>query len=417
MKRTLSAFVLALSIHNAVGAVEKSGWPNWRGPNGDGTAAAGHYAVKWSETDKYGWSVKLAGRGASTPVVVGDRIIVTGVTDKTNVVQCFDLSGKSLWNIETGEARAGKHKKATGSNSSPVSDGKLVVSYFKSGDLICTDLDGKTIWSLNLQQKFGEDTLWWDLGTSPVLTDNAVVIAVMQSGPSFLLALDKSTGEKLWQADRAMNAPEEANHSYSTPIVTELDGKQVLLTLGADHLTCHAAVDGKLLWKVGGFNPGGERFFRSIASPVLAGDLVVCPYSRGNTLTAVRLHAKSDEDRIAWKRTDLGSDVPTPTVSGGRLYVVGDRGVLNCLDVATGKTIWSEQLPKSRVAYSSAPIVAGGAVYVTREDAATFVAKDSDKFELLSENKVPGETVATPVFVNDQVLVRTYDHLISIGSK
>ncbi len=392
-------------------AAEPTGWPSWRGPFGNGVAGSGQFPVEWSKDKNLAWSLALSGRGASTPVIAGDRLFVTSSTDSTNVMQAVSMDGKTLWQKEIGKARLGKHKKATGSNSSPITDGKVVYAYYKSGDLACWSVAGEAVWHVNLQEKYGEDTLWWDLGTSPVLTDTAIVIAVMQSGPSYLLALDRSTGKELWRATREMNAPNEANQSYSTPIVTKVDGQEVLLTLGADHLTCHSASDGKLLWQQGGFNPTQQQFFRSIASPVLVGDLVICPYARGATVTAVRLHAKSDSERVAWQRTDLGSDVPTPTVSQDRVYIVADRGVLTCIEPTTGETIWQEQLPKSRVAYSSSPVVAGGNVYITREDATTFVVKDAKKFELISTNVLDDSTVATPVPAGDSIYLRTYDRL------
>lgn len=411
---SLAASCSAAKLIAASPASEASAWPNWRGPFGNGVAEKGQYPIGWSADANIAWQVELTGRGASTPVVAGDQLFVTSADDKTNLLQAFSLDGKQNWRVEIGKARQGKHAKATGSNSSPVTDGQFVYAYFKSGDLACCRTDGEVVWQLNLQDKYGEDTLWWDLGTSPVLTEHAVVIAVMQSGPSYLLALDRKTGKELWQAKRELPAPDEANQSYSTPIVADIDGREVLFTLGADHLTCHAASDGELLWKVGGFNPEQQRYFRSIASPVLAGDLVICPYARGKSLTAIRIHAKSEEDRVAWRRTDLGSDVPTPTVSGDRLYVVGDKGELSCLNVATGVTIWQEQLPKSRHAYSSSPIVGGGYVYITREDATTFVVKDAAKYEFVGSNNVPGSTVATPVLADGSVFLRTYDHLYCI---
>lgn len=393
-------------------AAEPSGWPNWRGPFGNGVAAEGKYPTKWDSQQHVAWTVDLPGRGASTPVVSQQQLYVTSVTEKANLLQAYDLTGKLLWQSEVaGAPRQGKHVKATGSNSSPITDGKLVYAYFKSGDLTCVTTAGKPVWQVNLQEKYGEDTLWWDLGTSPVLTEKAIVIAVMQSGPSYLLALDRQTGNELWQTKREMSAPEEANQSYSTPIVGRSDGQEVLLTLGADHLTCHAATDGKLLWQQGGFNPSQGRFMRSIASPVLAGDLVICPYSRGETLTALRLNATNEAERIAWHRSDLGSDVPTPTVSENRLYVVGDKGKLWCLDAANGKTIWEEQLAKGRQAYSSSPVIAGGHVYITREDATTFVVKDASTYELVATNALESSTVSTPVPASDRIFLRTYDKL------
>jgi outer membrane protein assembly factor BamB len=415
MTKRVSVFACVLLLSalaaNGATAAEPDGWPNWRGPFGNGVAAAGKYPTQWSSQDHVAWQTALPGRGASTPVISGGQVYVASVSEDANILQAYSLTGQSQWQQPIGKPRKGKHGKATGSNSSPVTDGKLVYAYFKSGDLACLTTAGKPVWQINLQEKYGEDTLWWDLGTSPVLTEKAIVIAVMQSGPSYLLALDRQTGQELWRANREMSAPDEANQSYSTPIVAQIDGQEVLLTLGADHLTCHATSDGKLLWQQGGFNPSQGRFMRSIASPVLAGDLVICPYTRGASLTAIRLKAASEADRIAWHRTDLGSDVPTPTISQNRLYVVGDKGMLWCLDPASGKTIWEEQLPKSRLAYSSSPVVAGGHVYITREDATTFVVKDADKFELVATNTLDSSTVSTPVPAGDRISLRTYEKL------
>lgn len=417
---SVSCWAVALLIAEAatcagVGAAEPTGWPNWRGPFGNGVAAAGKYPTSWSPEKNIQWQVALEGRGASTPAVAGERLFVTSASDKANQLQAFRLDGQQEWSVEIGKPRAAKHAKATGSNSSPTTDGEFIFAYFKSGDVACCRVSGEIVWQVNLQSQYGEDTLWWDLGTSPVLTRNAIVIAVMQSGPSYLLALDRTSGKVLWRADRQLPAPNEANQSYSTPVVAELEGLEILLTLGADHLTCHAAADGKLLWQQGGFNPEQEQYFRSISSPVLAGQLVICPYARGNTLTAVRSQVNGNESRIAWQRTDLGSDVPTPTISGDRLYVVGDKGKLWCLDPSTGTTLWEGELPKHRLAYSSSPVVAGGHVYITREDATTFVVKDGPKYELVATNTLPGNTVATPVLAADKAFVRTYDHLYCIS--
>ena len=90
-------------------------------------------------------------------------------------------------------------------------------SYFKSGTLACLDFDGNELWQMNLQDKYGKDTLWWDLGTSPVLAGDRVVIAVMQAGDSYLVALDLATGEEAWKQKRQYERPEESDQRYTTP--------------------------------------------------------------------------------------------------------------------------------------------------------------------------------------------------------
>jgi outer membrane protein assembly factor BamB len=275
------------------------------------------------------------------------------------------------------------------------------------------------VWQHNLQKQFGEDTLWWDLGTSPVLTHNCVVIAIMQTGPSFLVAFDRRTGAQVWKHERRLDAPVESAQSYTTPIVAaDAAGKETIYVLGADHITAHDAATGAELWRVGGLNPTRDNNYRSIASPVLHGEVLIAPYARGRTITAVRLGGQGDvtASHIAWFHEKLGADVPTPAVHNGRLYVCRDRGEVACLQAANGEEIWRAPLERSGSVYSSSPIVAGGHVYVTREDGTTFVVKEGDKFELVDTNRLDGEyIVATPVFLDGRILIRTYDHLYCIG--
>ncbi len=192
-----------------------------------------------------------------------------------------------------------------------------------------------------------------DLGTSPVLTKEAVIVAVMQSGPSFIVAFDKKSGQHLWKQDRMLNVNEESNQAYTTPTIVKTDQGDVLFALGADHVTAHDAHTGKELWRVGGFNPTNQKNYRSISSPLVAGDLVICPYARGQLLTAVNIKPGiRDNQRVVWQRERIAADVPTPTISGNRLYVMTDKGELSCLDIATGETRWSGSLPKNRLGYS-----------------------------------------------------------------
>lgn len=406
---------------------KRSDWPNWRGPTGTGVATGSGYARDWSPTENICWRVALPGLGASTPVVWQERLVLTCSIDDRDGVLCFDRTGKELWRQQLGEVRPGKHKKATGCNSSPVTDGEHVWVYFKSGELACLSLaDGRVIWKMNLQEQFGEDTLWWDLGTSPVLTQQAIVIAVMQTGPSYLVAFDRLTGKLLWKHDRMLVAPEEAAQSYSTPVVVPgnpawKEPAEMLVVLGADHVTAHDAADGRELWRVGGLNPDGDQYFRSIASPVVWGEYVIAPYARGKTVTAIRRGGLGDvtASHVAWKREPMGADVPTPIVKNGHVVICGDKGKVVCLDVATGKTLWENQLPKNRHAYSSSPVIVGERILVTREDGHSWwlawIAEDAAEGVIVSEGMVDEMTVATPVCVDGNIFLRTHDSLWCIG--
>ena len=402
---------------------DRAVWPNWRGPTRNGVAAGSGYAMSWSQDDNVRWRVPLPGLGASTPAVWGDKLVLTCDIEGHDGILCFDRAGKECWRQQLGDIRPGKHKKATGCNSSPVTDGDYVWVYFKSGELACLSLaDGAIVWKTNLQEQFGEDTLWWDLGTSPVLTKQAVVVAVIQTGPSYLVAFDRKTGAVLWKHDRMLDAPEEAAQSYSTPLV--IAGKpawnepaEMLIVLGADHITAHDAADGREIWRVGGLNPEGDKFFRSIASPVVSDEFVIAPYARGKTVTAIRRGGSGDvtASHIAWKREQLGADVPTPAIRDGRVMICGDKGQMSCLDLKTGQTLWEDSLPKNRNKYSSSPIIVDDHVILTREDGHSWCiawpGKKGDSFEIFGEGMLDEMTVATPVCVDGEIFLRTHDSL------
>jgi outer membrane protein assembly factor BamB len=293
--------------------------------------------------------------------------------------------------------------------------------YFKSGDLACLDFAGKIVWQHNLQELFGADTLWWDLGTSPVLTRDNVVVAVMQSGPSYLVAFNKDSGKQAWKQDRNLGAPREAAQSYSTPVVVTDKGREIIVALGADHVTAHDAASGAELWRAGGLNPTDQEFFRSIASPVVLDGIVVAPYARGNSLTAIRLGGTGDvtKSHVLWTKDKLGADVPTPAAVDGKVYLCTDRGQLSCLDVQTGNVLGSGETETHRKAFSSSPVIAGGKIYMTREDGKTFVLEQGNGFKLLAANDLgEGElVVATPVFFDGRILIRTLERLYCIANQ
>ncbi len=405
-------------------------WTQWRGPDQNGVAVGERFPVRWSENDGVTWKTEIPGSGGSTPVIAGGSAYLTAGVDDKNLLIALDVKDGSVsWQVALGNDRGGKHKKGSGSNPSPVIDGELIYAYYRSGDLACVNRRGDVQWQLNLQDRFGEDTLWWDLGSSPTVTQDAVVVAVMQTGPSYVVAFDKKSGEQLWKSDRMLGAPEEAAQSYTTPLVVEIQGRETIAVMGADHLTLHRANDGQEIGKLGGFNPSGERFFRSISSPVAEGNLIVCPYSRGATLTAVNMEELANgkgEDAIVWFRDDLGSDVPTPAAVNGRVYVVSDgrasRGLVSCLDIHTGETLWEVQTPRSRIGFSSSPLVAGDHLYVTSEVGTTYVIGplSAPQPELVAENQIADDaqyTVASPAPLDGSLLLRSRNNLYRIQGK
>jgi outer membrane protein assembly factor BamB len=160
-----------------------------------------------------------------------------------------------------------------------------------------------------------------------------------------------------------------------------------------------------------GFNPGGERFYRTIASSLAIGDVIYTTSTRGKPFIAFKAGGTGNITGKAeiWQN-DLGSDVPTPTTDGRRIFVVNDRGIVVALDAKSGKVLWDRQRIEPGI-YSSSPLLADGKIYATNEDGATTVLSAGEEFEVLAVNRLDSHTLASPVAVGDQLFIRTAEHL------
>lgn len=411
------ALLLATTSHLLAADGELKSWPRWRGPQNLGSTSQGKYLAEFDPGTNLLWKTELPGRGCSTPAVIGEQILITCPIDGTDAVLGYDWRGQPLWQAKVGPEKPGKHRNGSAANSSPVTDGKYLFAYFRSGNLAGLDLAGNVLWKTNLQERFAKDTLYWDIGTSPVLTDKACVIAVMHSGESYLVAFDKASGEVLWKVSRNYETPVEGDHSYATPTVIEHDGKQAILVWGAERLTAHNATDGKILWSCAGFNPQKQGNWVAVASAIVVGDLAIVPYGRGSHLVGVKLGGAGDvtETHRVWTRDDTGTFVPSPAVYDGKLYLVRDGGEVKCLDPVTGKTLWSDHFPKSAKKYYSSPTIASGRLYAAREDGVVMVADIRDGFQLLAENDMQEQIIASPVPIDSRLLIRGEKHLFCVG--
>ncbi|MEO1997594.1 MAG: PQQ-binding-like beta-propeller repeat protein [Planctomycetaceae bacterium] len=417
--RIRSSFVTVIALALSTTAVCGGNWPDWRGPGRNSVITGSGYPQSWSEKSNVLWKTPLPGWGTSSPAIWGEQIYVTYEDKGSNGLVCLGRDGKERWKLVIGKSSEGRNRKASGANPSPVTDGQHVYVYFKSGDLACVGTDGELDWKINLQARYGADRLNWDLGTSPVLTDHGVLVAVMHAGPSYVVSLDKRTGQELWKQDRDLGAPAESRDSYSTPCVIQSGEHEIAVVLGADHVTAYRADNGSELWRVGGLNPDDRRNFRSIASPVVSDRTVIAPYARGGTLTSIQLGGQGDVtgSHVDWTLTGASADVPTPVAFEGRVYLCGDRGDVTCVEIKSGKLLWTERLPRNRYPYSSSPLIVAGHLYLTREDGTTFVLALGDKPKLVSTNILRENTYATPAFADGRLFMRTSTFLFCIGDK
>ncbi|MEZ5393792.1 MAG: PQQ-binding-like beta-propeller repeat protein [Bryobacterales bacterium] len=420
--------LLALALASLLAA---QNWPQWRGPNGDGTSPARDLPLSWSETENIAWRVELPSWAAATPIVWGDVVFVTsaeqgfaghkgsgqagaGDKDKLLLIAINRKDGSERWRRVMGDHNHIGNKQNMASPT-PVTDGKHVWTMTGNGRMAMWDFDGNKGWERNLEADYGKFGLQFGYGSSPILDGGKLYVQVLHGfhtdEPCYLLALDAATGKTLWKVERPTDAQHESPDSYSTATIGEINGKRQLIVSGADYITGHDLATGRELWREGGLNPNKDLNYRTIASPLVVGDMVFAP-SRRRPFIAFKL---GREPERMWT-TDYGPDVPTPTSDGERLYIIDDRGVALCLNVKDGATIYD----RTRIepgTYSASPVLADGKIYAISEDGATSVIAAGGEFRLLSVNKLNDYTLATPAVSDGQIFIRTSQYLYCIGKR
>jgi outer membrane protein assembly factor BamB len=267
---TLCIFIALLLI---TVTAQAQNWPQWRGPGDNGIAERGNYPVSFSETEGVLWKAELPGKGGSTPIVWGDRIILTSAIGEgpegEDGVLCFDWNGNCSGRLSlANRLRAGM---PGGPAVIPLRllTVKEYLSSLKAAQwrplILMVRFSGKRI-SRRLTYRTNISGI-----SVPVrfLSTRNVVIAVMHEGSSYLLALDQATGNVVWKADRNYTSGRETPQSYTTPLVIKEGNRTTIVVWGADHLTGHDAATGKMVWSYGGFNPEKRSAWRTIASPAI----------------------------------------------------------------------------------------------------------------------------------------------------
>ena len=426
MRMIIKAVSVAFSLILFVQPLTADNWPAWRGPTGNGLGEPGNYSWKFSPSENVRWKVQLPGKGSSTPAIWGNSIFLTAPLDGKDGIICYDRAGKKKWHQSFSDERPGKHRNGSGSNPSPVTDGEQVFVYYKTGTLAAIGVKGEVNWQRNLQEDFGSDSLWWDLGTSPVLAGDLVIVAVMheyeggdpeKSMDSYLAAFSKKDGKLVWRANRTYKVTKETGQSYTTPLVTGTKGTESIITFGSDHLTAHRASDGKLLWDCGGYNPENKEYWRVIASPSISEGVVVVPYGRKGYFAGVKASGSGDvtaTNRL-WEHK-IGADVPSPIAVNGKAYLITDRGQIFCYNIKNGKELWSQKLPRGSASYYSSPALAGDLMILAREDGVVMTMRlGASGFKLLAENNMGERIIASPVPVDSMIFLRGSKHLFCVG--
>ncbi len=413
MNRRLSAAAILLLLTGR--SLHAADWPQFRGTDSQGSAAATGLPVTWDDSTNLKWKVKLPGPGASSPIFVNDILYVTcysgyGVegssrSDMNNLKLHFvavnHRTGKPLFDkiIQPTLPESERVRDHGYAAATPATDGEAIYTFFGKSGVMRFAPDGELVWRTSV----GDETHEWGCGTSPVLFDDLVIVnASVESGD--LVALNKQTGQEVWRTG-GMKA------SWNTPhLVTLPDGSSELVVSVRDSILAFDPATGKSLWQCEGIP---DYVCPSIVS---RDGIVYVIGGRQSRALAIRAGGRGNvtDSHLVWSAS-AGANVCSPVIHGEHLYWVSDRNtVAYCVALKDGEIVYQQRFPDQPYA---SPIAADGKLYVVTRNGGTFVLAAEPQFRQLARNRFEDRSTfnASPIVAGSDLILRSDAYLYCIG--
>ena len=389
-------------------------WRQFRGNDSSGVVADADLPVDWIDGDSpknIAWKIALPGRGLSSPIVVGDKVVVTcssGFQQDRLHVLCFDaVRGTKLWERQFwATGRTMTHPKTCGAASSPCSDGQRIFALFSSNDVACLDLDGNLQWFRGLTHDFPNCSNSLGMASSPIVIGDTLIAQTENDADSFANGLDVYTGESRWKHTR----PKRASWTSPSPLKDAASGETLALLQASAGVEAIRPKTGEVVWS---YTAGAA----TIPSLVVAGDIAYVP-SFG--LTALRHEPGQSVPKQLWQVNKLGPATPSPLVLDRKVYVLNAAGVLTCADLEEGEVNWQLRLEGP---ITATPVATKDRLYVFNEAGVGQVVQlGSDKGELLGKNELklgprePADLIqGTPAIGDNALFIRSDSFLWKIA--
>ncbi|MDP6443334.1 MAG: DUF1080 domain-containing protein [Pirellulaceae bacterium] len=447
-----------------------SSWPQFRGRNSSGLAAAGRKLPEKIGPDAHVvWQTSLP-PGHSSPAIHGDRIYLTAVDDgKLKTIAVDRQTGEILW------SRVAPHRKleqihgiGSYSQCTPATDGDRVVSFFGSAGVFCYDRGGELLWNAPM----GPFNNGFGAGTSPIIAGDRVIIVQDHDTDSFLLALDKNTGEQLWKTDRS-----EFPRNYCSPVLWENGGKTQIVVAATLRVVGYDIEQGREQWTVRGLS-------RNVCMTPVVGDnqhLYVAGWARGgdvgdrinmpavedalrqwdadkdgefardefekggdiekrflqidrdksgkvtqreyvyygglfansrNVVMAIRPGGSGDlsDTNIVWEHRRYLPFCSSPLYVHGYLFTVADGGIVTSLNATTGEPIKTARVRGTKAYFASA-VAGDNKIYVVDRTGHLTVISSYAEWKVLHDVKFDEDVFATPAIVDGRIYLRTHGQL------
>jgi outer membrane protein assembly factor BamB len=349
------------------------------------------------------WTVNRLGRGWSSPIIVGNRLYITGDVENDLVIHALDLEGKIAWQVKNGKTWRGDVPGARATCA--YADGRLY-HMNAHGRVACLDAaDGKELWAVDVLQRFGARNITWAMSEC-LLVDGPRLLVTPGGSKGLMAALDRKDGRTIWTTPPI---PDE-RPSYCSPILFRFAGRNILANCTSHHAFGVDADTGSLLWKVPLHNPYGA----TCATPTYGNGRVfyVAAFDRS---VCCQLQAGSEGLKVAeaWTSTTLDTVTGSGIFLDGAMYISGYRKLKSwlCVDWQTGQIRY-----ELKALTTGAAVHAEQRLYCLAEDGrAALLKPGAGAYEVAGEFRVVQKRVhdawAHPVMFRGRLYLRYHDTL------
>lgn len=388
-------------------------WPQWRGPNLDGISKEIGLLKEWpKEGPPLAWKTTGCGIGYSSVAVVGGRVFTMGDGPDASAVHCFDAKdGRKLWSSADIGKPGGNYP---GTRCTPTVDGDALFALGQFGDLVCLDAaTGKERWRKEFKRDFGGSSAGWNYTESP-LVDGDNVMVTPGGARGGIVALNKRTGELVWQCAEFKDQPQ-----YASLIAADFAGTRQYIQHTMESVVGVDAKLGKLLWRV----PRPAERGAVISTPIHANGqiFVTSAYATGHgDVLAISKDSEGFKAAEVWSSKDMKGHHSGVILFNGHLYGSFEGKGFVCAQFQTGKLVWI----KPGVLSGGAVACAEGMLYCRnqeRDGTMTIVEATPDGYKERGRFSQPDrskrEAWAHPVVANGKLYLRDMDVLLCYDVK
>ncbi|MBC34514.1 MAG: hypothetical protein CL663_00510 [Bacteroidetes bacterium] len=392
----------AATSQESVFAEARNHFPSFRGAGSMGISYQKNVPTSWDGASNQNvlWKVKLEVDGYNSPIIWEDKLFITGANADKREVFCYNKNtGALIWvteiaNVPGSPAASPDVTDDTG-HAAPTAatDGKHVYSIFSNGDVAAIDFNGNVVWTKNLglpQNHYGHSS-------SLLVYKDKLIVQYDHGRSAKVLALNTANGNEEWSTQRKVRI------SWASPVIIERDGKAEIVLIADPNIAAYDPDTGAELWKI-------DCIYGEVGPSIAYDDGIVYGINEYASLVAI---TGGNQPSILWEAYDYLSDVPTPVVTNGLLFVVTSYGVIVCHDAKTGEIYWEQEYGAG---FYSSPILVGDLIYLIDREGMTHIIKAQKEFELAGQAALGEEVVSTPAFADGQIFIRAYDHLYCIGT-